>query len=239
MTIHDSSRSLSLARNVTSLAHATGLERAIENFHAEYGALPDVSNHLTTDSADGVKLLVILLGIEPESDTVRNPRMIRFLNFLREGKNKRGGLIYNSTRTLPDGLYDAGAIRSPWNWPSPASRTSTSPSVQRRSICRAARSRFTRREWTRRWERRTISGRGEVQGGWASRPPCPWVVKTRDFQSILSQPVGMRVWSSRSLPVRPRSLRFRDLRVAIRAGIPLPSHRKLKVHDTHHYRSTG
>ena len=107
MTIHDSSRSLSLARNVTTLAHATGLERAIENFHAEYGALPDVGNHLTTDSADGVKLLVILLGIEPESDTVRNPRMIRFLNFLREGKNKRGGLIYNSTRTLPDGLYDA------------------------------------------------------------------------------------------------------------------------------------
>jgi hypothetical protein len=107
ITIHDSSRSINLARNVTSLAHATGLERAIENFHAEYGALPDVGNHLTTDRADGVKLLVILLGIEPESGIVRNPRMIRFLNFLREGKNKRGGLIYNSTGTLPEGLYDA------------------------------------------------------------------------------------------------------------------------------------
>lgn len=88
-----------------SLQLAIALEAAVNNFFTEYGKLPDVGTHLTTDTENGVKFLNILLGIEELTDKAQNPRKIKFLG-VREGKNKKGGIIYDSSNKV-QGLYDA------------------------------------------------------------------------------------------------------------------------------------
>ena len=96
------------ARKVTALASATAIETAVTNFFTEYGSMPyEGSQDVTveTDSADGKKLLTVLLGFEGTSGTVLNTRGIKLLS-AREGKNKKNGLIYSTDGKSVDGLYD-------------------------------------------------------------------------------------------------------------------------------------
>lgn len=92
-------------KNTRDLSTAVALESAVINFPIEYGKLPDVGTHVTTESENGVKFLNILLGLEEPGDKIQNTRKIKFLN-VREGKNKKGGLICDSSNKV-QGLYDS------------------------------------------------------------------------------------------------------------------------------------
>lgn len=106
---YDENQMINRARKVTALAVETALESAITTFFIEYGKLASsTSTELKTDSPEGIQLLTILLGLE-KSDTPLNLRDIKFLA-VKEGKNKRGGLIYDASGT-PEGLFD------PWGSP--------------------------------------------------------------------------------------------------------------------------
>lgn len=89
---------------------AIALEMAIKNIYTEYGKLPDVGSHVTTTSPEGLKMLNILLGLDTKSDSSLNSRAIKFLA-VREGKNKKNGLIYTADGKSVEGLYD------PWGSP--------------------------------------------------------------------------------------------------------------------------
>jgi hypothetical protein len=93
-------------RNTQDLMISTALESAILNFHVEYDDLPDVGRHIvTTDSPDGVRLLKILLGMKDVSVAPQNTRGIKLLS-VREGKNRRNGLIYTEDGMSLIGLFD-------------------------------------------------------------------------------------------------------------------------------------
>ena len=93
------------AKMVTTIATATAIESAVDNHYTEYGQMPDVGDRVTTDSAQGVKLLMILLGLEGKSTNPQNTRGIKFLS-VKEGKNRKGGLICDANGKLPEGLFD-------------------------------------------------------------------------------------------------------------------------------------
>lgn len=93
-------------KNTLHLATATAIESAVINFHTEYERLPDIGNHITTDTADGIRLLTILLGMEDPAGKMQNSRAVKFLS-VREGKNKRKGLIYSEDGKSIEGLFDA------------------------------------------------------------------------------------------------------------------------------------
>lgn len=97
-------------RRYPPLATATALESAVLYIYTEYGRMPDFGSRVTTDSPQGVKLLTVLLGMEGKSTTKQNPRDIKFLS-VKEGKNHKNGLIYNTAATSVEGLYD------PWGNP--------------------------------------------------------------------------------------------------------------------------
>ncbi len=91
------------ARKVTTLASATAIESAVNNFFTEYGSMPvsgDADKTVKTDAGEGVTMLNTLLG----NDATNNPRAIKFLN-AKEGKNKKNGLSFNGDAV--DGLYDS------------------------------------------------------------------------------------------------------------------------------------
>lgn len=96
------------AKRVTCLAAATALETGINQFYQEYGRLPDLggAESCTTDSGKGVELVTMLLGKEASSNTMQNPKQLNYLAGLKEGKNKKGGLIYTSGSSTIEGLYD-------------------------------------------------------------------------------------------------------------------------------------
>ena len=101
------------AKKVTALASATALESAVNNFFNEYGTMPvDGTTDVTvqTDSAEGIRLLEVLLGLEGSSGTILNTRGVKFLS-VKEGKSKRNGLIYDASGNGIEGLYD------PWGGP--------------------------------------------------------------------------------------------------------------------------
>jgi hypothetical protein len=97
-------------RRITGLAASVAIESAVNNIYSEYGALPDVGDRVTTDSEKGVKFLTILLGVEGNISKPENPRAIKFLS-VKEGANRKGGLIFDSKGRLPEGLFD------PWGNP--------------------------------------------------------------------------------------------------------------------------
>jgi hypothetical protein len=99
-------RAINRARAVTTLATATALESAINGFHTEWGTLPDVANSVTTNSPQGIELLNILLGSEGKSANPQSPRQMRFLS-VREGKNRKNGLIYSPSGDSVEGLFDS------------------------------------------------------------------------------------------------------------------------------------
>jgi prepilin-type N-terminal cleavage/methylation domain-containing protein len=96
------------ARKVTALGTATAVETGVNNFFTEYGSMPTTQTADTpaskTDS--DTKLLSVLLGLETELNT----RGVKFLS-VKEGKAKKGGLIYSSDGKSVSGLYD------PWGGP--------------------------------------------------------------------------------------------------------------------------
>ncbi len=101
------------ARKTTALATATAIETAVNNFYTEYGSMPSDGSAdivLKTDAAPGIKMLEVLLGMEGTGTNVLNTRAIKFLS-VREGKGKKNGLIYNTTGTAIEGLFD------PWGGP--------------------------------------------------------------------------------------------------------------------------
>lgn len=84
----------------------TSLETAVNNFFTEYGKLPNVDSKITTDSPAGIQLLHILLGIEPAGENPQNTSHVKFLS-VKEGKEKRDGLIYAADGRSVEGLYDS------------------------------------------------------------------------------------------------------------------------------------
>ena len=100
-----SSSAVTKAKKVTALNNAKSVEAALTNFFTEYGDLPHVPNQVTTDTPDGVKFLNVVMGIE----TGANPQNTRGVKFLSppQGKDKQGGLIYDSSGKSVAGLYDS------------------------------------------------------------------------------------------------------------------------------------
>lgn len=88
----------------------TSIERAVENFKVEYGAMPAASAKLTTDSTEGVEFLNVLLGLELDFPEMKNPRKINFLPY-KEAREGRDGLVYDSNGLRVKGLFD------PWGSP--------------------------------------------------------------------------------------------------------------------------
>lgn len=91
------------AKKITTLASATAVESAVNNFYTEYGSMPLVTTGdkvVKTNAGEGVALLKVLLG----NDTTENPRAIKFLN-AKEGKNKKNGLSFSGETV--NGLYDS------------------------------------------------------------------------------------------------------------------------------------
>ena len=94
-----------------ALATAKAIETAVNNFYAEYGYLPTtLTNDTEINTKDNTDFLNIILGLESTSGTQLNKRQIKFL-MVKEGKNNKDGLIYNSASTAVTGLYD------PWGGP--------------------------------------------------------------------------------------------------------------------------
>lgn len=101
------------AKRTTALSTATALESAINNFFIEYGSMPlspvPTAAVSTGAGGNGITLLNALLGMETSAAPL-NPRKIKFLS-VKEGKNNKGGLIYNLQGTAVNGLFD------PWGGP--------------------------------------------------------------------------------------------------------------------------
>lgn len=101
------------AKKVKCLATATSLEAAIANFYSEYNYPPkaiDKDTDVSTDSDN--QFLNALSGYSESASPPLNLRAVKFLS-VREGKNKKDGLIIKGTgtTTTADGLYD------PWGGP--------------------------------------------------------------------------------------------------------------------------
>ncbi len=99
------------AKRTTAMATCVALELAINNFYTEYGTMP--KENLNADDDANTKtdlaLLNVLLGTETAAIPL-NPRKIKFLS-LKQAKNKKDGLVYNSTGSTLESLVD------PWGGP--------------------------------------------------------------------------------------------------------------------------
>ena len=105
------SAAIQKARRTTALAAATAVESAVNNFYTEYGSMPaDGDSDATTETKTNVTLLKILLGMDEGSTTPKNSRAVKFLS-VREGKSNKNGLIYSSSGSDINGLFD------PWGGP--------------------------------------------------------------------------------------------------------------------------
>jgi len=101
-------KAIEMARKAKCLATCTAIESAVNNFYTEYGILP---KELSDDPAvplntkTDLEFLNVLLGLQETSNPELNSRKIKFLN-VREGKNKKDGLIYSSSGNSVTGLFD-------------------------------------------------------------------------------------------------------------------------------------
>jgi prepilin-type N-terminal cleavage/methylation domain-containing protein len=91
------------ARKLEGETAANAIRSAVEGFYSEYNRLPNISgNEVRTDSGEGVQLLRVLLAEEKEDNTRQVP-----LLSAKEGKSKKGGLIYGSGSSAGvEGMYD-------------------------------------------------------------------------------------------------------------------------------------
>ncbi len=94
------------AKRLTCQSAATALESGINQFYQEYGRLPDVGETCNTSNGQGVQLVTILLGKEASSNSMQNNKQLNFLAGMKDGKNKKGGLIYAGGSNTIEGLYD-------------------------------------------------------------------------------------------------------------------------------------
>lgn len=102
---------VSRAKRVTSLATATAIEAATNNFFAEYGSMPaDGEKDVILSTGHDTAFLQVLLGIEDRKSTALNTRSVRFL-MVKEGRNGKNGLIYSADGKSVTGLFD------PWGGP--------------------------------------------------------------------------------------------------------------------------
>lgn len=95
------------AKKVTAQATCTALESAVNNFYTEYGSMPttETTDTVIVDTKTNITdFLNPLLGLETGT-TPLNTRAIKFLS-VREGKAKKNGLIYNTSGTTVEGLFD-------------------------------------------------------------------------------------------------------------------------------------
>ena len=100
------------AKKTTALATVVSLEQAVNQFYTEYGSMPSAvttDTEISINDAEGKKLTLTLLGMETGT-TPLNPRAVKFLS-AKEGKAKKNGIIYNTSGTAVDGIYD------PWGGP--------------------------------------------------------------------------------------------------------------------------
>lgn len=95
------------AKKTTAQASATALETAVNNFFTEYGTMPKegMSSDTPVNTKQNVDVVEVLLGLDKSTVTSLNPRLVKFLS-VKEGKNNKNGIIYNSSGTSISGLYD-------------------------------------------------------------------------------------------------------------------------------------
>ena len=93
-------------KRTVDMSQLFAIEMALHNFKTEYGKFPDVGERVTLDSANGLELLSILLGINEKSANPQNPCGLKFLT-VREGKDQKNGLIYDAKGEIPEGLFDS------------------------------------------------------------------------------------------------------------------------------------
>lgn len=100
---------LNRARKVTAQAAAVALEKAVNSYYSEYGGLPIPAGGTGRVETDrDAAFLRVLLGDEPESANMLNPRGIKFLT-VKEGKASGGeggrdGLVYSGNTV--SGMFD-------------------------------------------------------------------------------------------------------------------------------------
>lgn len=93
------------AGKLPTLAVATALESSINYFFTEYEKIPGTAAEIRTNTPEGIQLLTVLLGLE-KSDKPQNIRSIKFLS-VREGKERKRGIIYSESGDSIEGLYDS------------------------------------------------------------------------------------------------------------------------------------
>lgn len=99
------------ANRAKALTTITAIESAVNGFYTEYGGMPkDITSDEKIDT-DGTGFLNVMLGLEGSGTNVLNTRAIKFLSVQEGRTKKKGGLIYDSTGTTVQGLYD------PWGEP--------------------------------------------------------------------------------------------------------------------------
>lgn len=117
-------KAMNSARKTTAQAAASSLQQAVNSFYTDVGSLPEVGagggaqdSQVRTDGGDGVLLLQILLGKEPNvgggaGTQVQNTRGVKYLE-VKEAKQgrRRDGLAYGNDQRSIIGLYD------PWGTP--------------------------------------------------------------------------------------------------------------------------
>jgi prepilin-type N-terminal cleavage/methylation domain-containing protein len=102
---------LQKARRTTALSTATALESAVNSFFTEYGSMPkDGTADIAVKTDTDTTFLNVLLGKEGTGASVLNTRGLNLLS-VKEGKNKKNGLIYSTNGSTVEGLYD------PWGGP--------------------------------------------------------------------------------------------------------------------------
>jgi prepilin-type N-terminal cleavage/methylation domain-containing protein len=102
------SAAIQKAKRVTCLATCTAIESAVNNFNTEYGIMPkELSDDpaVALNTKTDIEFLNVLLGLTETGTNPLNTRAIKFLN-VKEGKNRKNGLIYSSTGTTVTGLFD-------------------------------------------------------------------------------------------------------------------------------------
>jgi hypothetical protein len=78
------------------------IEMAVQNFYDEYGTLPNEGTSDTTfDSDKDTEMFEALLG----DDKMLNPKSIKYLT-MREGKDRKNGVIYDPSGTNIIGIFD-------------------------------------------------------------------------------------------------------------------------------------
>jgi hypothetical protein len=81
----------------------------MQNFFDEYGSLPILNatmQPISSNSAEGLNVMRVLLAQETAGPNMLNTKAIRFLD-VRAAKARKGGIEFAQGSSVPIGLYDA------------------------------------------------------------------------------------------------------------------------------------